>query len=54
MDIPVKTSGKAVTVDICMPSNELEKNVDFSVFRRSDSGCTVHVYTEISEKSILN
>ncbi|XP_048761210.2 E3 ubiquitin-protein ligase RNF14-like isoform X2 [Ostrea edulis] len=41
VDIPVKTSGKAVTVDIYMPSNELEKNVDFSVFRRSDSGMRI-------------
>ncbi|XP_061175759.1 E3 ubiquitin-protein ligase RNF14-like [Saccostrea echinata] len=39
--IPVDNSGRTVTVDICMPSKELEKDVDYSVFRRSDSGMRI-------------
>ncbi|XP_062589705.1 E3 ubiquitin-protein ligase RNF14-like [Saccostrea cucullata] len=39
--IPVDNSGRTVTVDICMPSKELEKDVDPAVFRRSDSGMRI-------------
>ncbi|XP_022318824.1 E3 ubiquitin-protein ligase RNF14-like [Crassostrea virginica] len=41
LTIPIDTAGETITVDICMPANELEKDGDFSTFRRSDSGMRI-------------
>lgn len=38
MSVPIDTSDERVTVDVCVPLNELQNNVDFSKFKRSDSG----------------
>lgn len=41
MSVPIDTSDERVTVDVCVPLNELQNNVDFSKFKRSDSGMRI-------------
>lgn len=49
MSVPIDTSDEGVTVDVCVPLNELQNNVDFSKFKRSDSGkCKVGCILQIS------
>lgn len=49
MSVPIDTSDERVTVDVCVPLNELQNNVDFSKFKRSDSGkCKVGCILQIS------
>lgn len=38
MSVPIDTSDERITVDVCVPLNELQNNVDFSKFKKSDSG----------------
>lgn len=38
MSVPIDTLDERITVDVCVPLNELQNNVDFSKFKRSDSG----------------
>lgn len=48
MSVPIDTSDERVTVDVCVPLNELQNNVDFSKFKRSDSGkCKVGCILQI-------